>query len=183
MTGGFLKFIKQLRKVCTHSKGKKVFFWSSISKFTKHHIWLATRVKNLLTTRPDDDFIWNNTDPCDVSLDNTSNSEGPVNSTSTPTSTKIENNSNMTQESVATTTTNMLEENNKTWYNINEEYNSWHDAAEIINNYQKWINPQTVVGDTDMTDPIIKHIKPCIHQDDQHTISLKSTFSTPNSGY
>ena len=25
MTGGFLKFIKQLRKVCTHSKGKNIF--------------------------------------------------------------------------------------------------------------------------------------------------------------
>ena len=26
MAGGFLKFIKQLRKVCIHSKGKGVFF-------------------------------------------------------------------------------------------------------------------------------------------------------------
>ena len=27
MTGGFLKFIKQLRKVYTHSKGTDIFFW------------------------------------------------------------------------------------------------------------------------------------------------------------
>ena len=27
MAGGFLKFIKQLCKVCNHSKGKNVFFW------------------------------------------------------------------------------------------------------------------------------------------------------------
>ena len=46
MAGGFLKFIKRLRKVCAHSKGKDVFFGSSISKFTKHHIRPATRKKN-----------------------------------------------------------------------------------------------------------------------------------------
>ena len=31
----------------------------------------------------------------------------------------------------------MLEENNKTWYNINEEYDSWQDAAETMDNYQE----------------------------------------------
>ena len=77
----------------------------------------------------------------------------------------------------------MLEENNKTWYNTNEKYNSLHDAAETIDNYQEQINPPTVVGNTDITDPIIKHIEPCIHQGDQHTDSLKSTISTPDSGY
>ena len=146
MTGGFLKFIKQLRKVCTHSKSKNILFGSSISKFTKHHIWPvsksknvffglsiskftkhhirpASRVENLLATHPDNDCIWNNTDPCDVSLDNTSNSKGRVNSTTTPTSIKIENNSNAIQDSVATTKTIMMEENDKTWYNTNEEYN------------------------------------------------------------
>ena len=33
MTGGFLKVIKQLRKVYTHSKDKNRFFGLSISKF------------------------------------------------------------------------------------------------------------------------------------------------------
>ena len=50
MTGGFLKFIKQLHKMCTHYKGKNIFFGLSISKFTKHHIRLATRVEKLLAT-------------------------------------------------------------------------------------------------------------------------------------
>ena len=165
------------------SKSKDVFFGSSISKFTEHHIQPATRVENLLATHLEDDCIWNNTDPGDVSLDNTSDSEGPVNSTMTPTSIKIENNSNTTQDSVAATTTIILEENNKTWYNTNEEYNSWHNAAETMDNYQEWTDPTTVVGDTDITDPIIEHIKPRIHQGNQHTGSLKSTISTPNSGY
>ena len=130
-------FIKQLRKVCTHPKGKNIFFGSSISKFTKHHIWPTTRVEKLLHTHPDDDCIWNNTGSCDVSLDNTSDSKEPVNSTTTPTSTKIENNANATQDSVATTTTIMSEENDEIWYNTNKEYDSWYDAAETMDNYQE----------------------------------------------
>ena len=68
-------------------------------------------------------------------------------------------------------------------YDTNEEYSLWHNAAETMDNYQEWIDPPTVVGDTIITDPIIEHIEPCIHQGDQHTGSLKSTVSTPNSGY
>ena len=107
MAGGLLKFVKELRKVCTNSKGKDVFFGSSISKFTKHHIWPATRVEKLLATHPDNDCIWNNTDPCDVSLDDTSDSKGPVSldvtkgpvkPTTTPMSIEIDNNSNATQD-------------------------------------------------------------------------------------
>ena len=109
MTGGLLKFIKQLRKVCTHSRDKNVFFgltismiteqhvWSppksknlffgsSISKFTKHHIRPTTREKKLLDAHPDDDCMWKNTDPCNISLDNTSEPEEPVNTTMTTTS-------------------------------------------------------------------------------------------------
>ena len=70
-----------------------------------------------------------NIDQCDVSLDNTSDSEEPVNSIMTATSIRIENNSKATQDSVATTTTFMLEENNKTWYDANEKCHSWHDAT------------------------------------------------------
>ena len=119
MAGGLLKLIMKMRKVCTNSKGKDVFFGSSISKFTEHHIWPATRVEKILAVH----CIWNNTDPCDVSLDDTSDSKGPVSidvtkgpakSTTTPMSIEIDNNSNATQDSVATTTTIILEENNET---------------------------------------------------------------------
>ena len=34
-----------------------------------------------------------------------------------------------------------------------------------------------------MTDPIIKHIDPHIHQDDEHTNNLKLTILTSNSGW
>ena len=89
----------------------------------------------------------------------------------------------MTQDSVATTTTTMSEENNKIWYDTNEEYDLWHITAETMDNYQEWINPPTVVEDKNITNSIIEHIKPRIHQGDQHKSSLKSTISTPNSGY
>ena len=136
MTRGFLKFIEQLCKVCTDSKSKNVFFGSSISKFTEQHIWPATKIKNiffgssiskftehhfrpttrvkkLLYTHRDEDCIWNNTDPCDVSLDDTSDSKEQVNSTTTP-------------------LTIMLEGNNEIWYDTNEEYDVWHDATKTM---------------------------------------------------
>ena len=47
MKGGFLKFIEQLRKVSTLSKGKNVFFGLSISKFTEQHIRPAPKIKNI----------------------------------------------------------------------------------------------------------------------------------------
>ena len=77
----------------------------------------------------------------------------------------------------------MSEENNKTWYDANEECDSWHNAAETMDNYKEWINQPTLVGDTNITNPIIEHIDPCVHQGSEHTNSLKSTILTPNSGY
>ena len=88
----------------------------------------------------------------------------------------IEKNSNATQDSFTTTITIILEENNKTWYNTNEEYDSWHDAIETMDNHQDWVNPP-------MTNCIIDNIDPHIHQGDEHTNSLKSTILTPNSGW
>ena len=134
MTGGLLKFIKQLRKVCTHSrdknvffgptismiteqyvrpppKSKNVFFGSSISKFTEHHIQPTTRVKKLLDAHPDDDCMWKNTDLCNVPLDNTSESEESVNTTMTTTSIRSEDDSNATQESIGTTPTFRSQQN------------------------------------------------------------------------
>ena len=206
ITGGFLKFIKQLHKVCTHSKNKNVFFWSSISKFAKQHIRSVpksknaffgssismfteqhvrstTRVKKILDTHLDNDCMWKKTDPCDVYLDDTSDSEEPVNSTMTTSSIGIENKSKASQDSVATTVTIMSGEINETWYDTYEEYDSWHDAVEIMDNYQEWIIPPTVIGEMNMTNPIIEHIDSHIHQANEHPNSLTSTIPTPNSGW
>ena len=84
-------------------KNKNVFFGSSISKFTEIHIRPTTRVIKLLDAHPDDDCMWENTDLCNISLDNTSESEEPVNTTMTTTSIRSEDDSNVTQESIGTT--------------------------------------------------------------------------------
>ena len=67
---------------------------------------------------------------------------------------EIDNNTNIVQNSITTTTIPMSIEDVKTWYDANEEYNLWHDAAEIMDNYQEWVDPPTVLGDTDKTEPI-----------------------------
>ena len=84
--------------------------------------------------------MWKNTNPCNVSLDNTSDSEEPVNTTMTTTSIRSEDDSNATQDSVATTPTFMSEENNETWYDTNEEYDLWHNGIETMDNYQEWVD-------------------------------------------
>ena len=144
MAGGLLKFITKMRKVCNTFKGKNAFFGSSITRITKHHVQPVTRVKELLAAHPDDDSIWNNTDPCDVYLDNTSDIEGPVSidvtkgpvkATTTPMWIKIDNNTNVAQNPVTTTTTPMSIEDDETWYDANEENDLWHNATETMNNY------------------------------------------------
>ena len=76
--GELLKFLTRVRKVCTNTEDKDVFFGSSITRITKHHFRPATKVEQLLAAHPDDDIIWNNTDPCNVSLDDTSGTEDPA---------------------------------------------------------------------------------------------------------
>ena len=50
MTGRFLEFIKQLRKVCTPSRDKNVFFGSTIlSMITKQHVRPPSKSKNVFS--------------------------------------------------------------------------------------------------------------------------------------
>ena len=158
MIDGLLKFITKMRKVCTNCEDKDVLFGSSITRITELYIRPATKVEQLLAAHPDNDSIWNNTDPCDVSLDNKGGTKGsvsidvtkePVKATTTPMSIKIDNNTNVAQDSVTIITTPMSIEDDKTWYDANEEYDLWHNAAETMVNYQEWVDSPTVLGDTD----------------------------------
>ena len=45
-------------------------------------------------------------------------------------------------------------------------------------NYQEWVDPPIVVGDTNKTDLIMEHIEPHNNENDQHTSNLKSNVST-----
>ena len=115
-------------------KSKNIFFGLSISKFTKIYI---------RPINPNNDCMQKNIDPCNISLENTSESKEPVNTTMTRTSIRSEDNSNMTQESIGSTAISISEEDNETWYDTNEEYDSWHDAIETMDNYQEWVDPPT----------------------------------------
>ena len=99
--------------------------------------------------------------------------EESVKATTTPKSIKIENNIKVAQDSVTTTRTPMSTEDDETWYDNNEEYDSWHEVAETIDNYQEWVDPPTVFGDTDKIEPINEHIKSDFHDSKHHTGQLK----------
>ena len=47
MTGGLLKFIKQLHKMCIPSKDKNIYFGLTISMITEQHVWPPPKSKNV----------------------------------------------------------------------------------------------------------------------------------------
>ena len=113
--GELIKFLARVRTVCNNTDDADVFFGSRVTKITKHHLQPTTIVKELLAAHPTDDAIWDNANPCNVSLDNTSESEEPVNTTMTTTSIRSEDNSNTTQESIGSIAISMLAECDETW--------------------------------------------------------------------
>ena len=157
MTGGLLKSIKQLHRMCIPFKDKNIYFGLTISMITEQHVWSPPKSKNVFfesniskfteiyirPTNPNNNCMRKNIDSCNISLDNTSEPEEPVNTTMTTTSIRSEDNSNTTQESIGSTVISMSEEYNKTWYDTNEEYDSWNDAIETMDNYQEWVDPPT----------------------------------------
>ena len=101
----------RVRKICNNTEDTGVFFGSSVTKITEHHFRPATTVKQLLAAHPNNIAIWDNTDPCNVSLDATSSTEDLANV-------------DMTEELVVTTTAPMSIKEYKIWYNAIEEYDS-----------------------------------------------------------
>ena len=71
---------------------------------------------------------------------------------------KNDNTINMAQDSVITTITPMQIEDGKTWYNASEKYDSWYEVAETMENNQEWVDPPTISGDTDKTEPRVRVI-------------------------
>ena len=69
-----------------------------------------------------DNAIWDNTNPCDVSLEDMGGTEDLANIY-------------VTKESIATTTTLMPSVYNQIWYNTHEEWDSWHNVLETMNGY------------------------------------------------
>ena len=89
----------------------------------------------------------------------------------------------MAQDSVTTTTTLMSIEDDETWCDASEEYDSWYEVAEAMDNYQEWVDPPIVLGDIDKTEPVNEHIEPDFHNGEHYTGRLKSIISAFNRGY
>ena len=53
--GELIKFLIRLRKVCTNTEDKNLFFGSSVTRIPKHHFQPATDYEQLLAARPNDD--------------------------------------------------------------------------------------------------------------------------------
>ena len=49
MTGGLLKFIKQLRKVCIPSRDKNMFFGLTISIIIEQYVWPPPESNNVFS--------------------------------------------------------------------------------------------------------------------------------------
>ena len=64
---------------CNDTEDTNVFFGSRVTKITKHHFRPTTIVKELLVAHLTDDDIWDNTNPCEISIDNTNSIETVAN--------------------------------------------------------------------------------------------------------
>ena len=55
----------------------------------------------------------------------------------------------------------MSTEDDETWYNANEEYDSWQEVPETMDNYQEWDDPPIILEDTSKNNESPKeHIEP-----------------------
>ena len=133
--GELIKFLARIRKGCNYTEDTDVFFGSRVTKITKRHFRPITIVKQQLAAYPNNDVIWDSTNPCDVYLDNKNDTEALANV-------------DVTKESIVTTTTFMSTKDDKIWYNANEECDSWHDVPETMDNYKEWDDPPIILKDT-----------------------------------
>ena len=93
-------------------------------------------------------LFWDDTDPCNVFLDNISYTEDLANV-------------DLIEGSVATTTIPMSTKDNNIRYIIIEEYDLQYEVAETMDNYQEWDYPLIILEDTSKNNESPKeHIKP-----------------------
>ena len=105
--GELIKFLARIRKVCNNTEDTDIFFGSWITKITKHRFWPTAIVQQLLAAHPIDDAIWDNTNPCNLSLDNTNDTAALANI-------------DVSKELIVTTTTSVSTKDDKIWYNAHE---------------------------------------------------------------
>ena len=94
-----------------------------LTKIIKHHFRPITIVKELLSAHLTDDAIWDNTNPCNVSLDTIDGAENAANI-------------DVTKESTVTTTTSMSIEDDKPWLDAHEDFDWWYNTPETMNDHK-----------------------------------------------
>ena len=95
------------------------FFGSQLIYITKHHFQPTTIVKQIVATHLINDTIWDNRNPCDVSIYDTNGTAALVNI-------------RVTKELIATTTTHMSTVYNNMWYDAHEDCDLRHYVLETM---------------------------------------------------
>ena len=108
-TGELIKFLARVRTICNNTDNGDDFFGSWLTKITKHHLHPTTIVEELLLAHPTDDGIWDNTNRCDVSFDDTYGAE-------------IAASIDVTKGSTVTTTISMPIKDDELWFDTHEEF-------------------------------------------------------------
>ena len=74
-----IRFLVWVCKVSNITEDADVFFGSRVTKITKHHFWPTTIIEQLLAAHSNNDDIWDNKNQCDVSLENSNDTEALAN--------------------------------------------------------------------------------------------------------
>ena len=104
-------------------------------------------------------MLWDNTNPCDVSFDIVDDAE-------ITTSIYITNKSTYDCRKLdyldpVKVTTSVSQDNDKPWLDAQEDFDSWYDTSETMNDYNKWYKPPDIHEDIGISNEFInEHIKP-----------------------
>ena len=67
--GKLNKFLARVRTVCDNTEDADIFFGSQVTKITQQHLQPITIVEELLAAHLTDDDIWDNTNLCNIFLE------------------------------------------------------------------------------------------------------------------
>ena len=146
--GELIKFLAIIHTVYNNTDNEEIFFGSWITKITKHDFQPTPIVEELLSAHLTEEAILDNTNPCNISFDIIDGAE-------------IAASIKVTKESTTTTTIFMSIEDDEPWFDAHDQFYSWYNTPEIMDNYKEWDNPPNILGNTSITsESLNKHIKP-----------------------
>ena len=109
-------------------------------------------VKELLSAHPTNDTIWDNTNSYNVSFDTTDDAE-------------VTTSIHVTKESTLTTTISMSNDDDESWFDAHEEFDSWYNTSETMDNYKEWDKQPNILQNNSINNEspnklFHKHIEP-----------------------